>query len=76
MSLTGFGKPASKTADWIVDTYIPNSPISYRLSIENVIEKTMREILEPIKQELLAQPAPRTYEVARALATIETWMGQ
>lgn len=40
-ALLGFGKPASKTADWIVNTYIPNAPVSYRLSIERAIAQAI-----------------------------------
>lgn len=39
--LIGFGKPASKTADWIVNTYLPNAPVSYRLSIEHAIAQAI-----------------------------------
>lgn len=41
--LIGLGKPASKTADWIVDTYMPNSPVSHRLSIEHAIQQAIIE---------------------------------
>lgn len=41
--LIGFGKPASKTADWIVNTYLPNAPVSYRLSIEHAIAAAIIE---------------------------------
>lgn len=40
-ALIGFGKPASKTADWIVDTYLSNAPVSYRLSIEHAIAQAI-----------------------------------
>lgn len=41
--LIGFGKPASIAADWIIDTYMPGAPVSYRLSIEHVIAKAIVE---------------------------------
>lgn len=40
-ALIGFNKPASKTADWIVDTYIPNASVSTRLSIEHTVAQAI-----------------------------------
>lgn len=52
--LIGLGKPASKAADWIVDTYMRGAPVSNRLSIEHTIAKAVMEY-HPELRALLAE---------------------
>ena len=49
-AIIGFKKPASKTADYIVDTYLRNSPVSYRISIENAIAQAIIEAMKLERQ--------------------------
>lgn len=40
-ALIGFGKPASKLADWIANTYIKNASVADRVSLENAIAEVI-----------------------------------
>lgn len=61
-ALIGFGKPASKTADWIVNTYLPNAPVSYRLSIENAVATA---IVEATRSPVESVPVPVLKELVQ-----------
>ena len=49
--LIGFGKSASKTADWIVDTYLPGAHVGTRISLENAIAECILDRVEELEQQ-------------------------